>query len=646
MTSLHRLELGWADGYRLDIEARATTAAPGEPVASPLAGVDSVLAYAASEPGGPVDLELEPDVDGLLEAVHLRENAEYVVTVRVPMSRSHAETRWRANEAGSFWPFASARVAGAVRLMPPRYWREETSPGGPATEMLASANFGSFVGVVDLSVGTHQLRAEVASSKIGYFDDFRALLDEVASDFLELLFQVDSVSGYRFAVGEPGDVTPATALFHLRRLMRETELPAAVEAIVHHPYTRLTEEDRVVQSALARSVLPDRLAASAGMLSFEPGGPLATLFRGHTPGALVETIRRDTVDTPENRYVKAVLEDLVALLGRLEPVVERQRKVASLREIAAWRDRLDDLLADPVWRDVGPLRHIPTNSQVLLRRDAYRQVAQADLLLQYGLVLPWERAQEIADEVGDIRPIFELYEYSCFFALRRILRSMCGPEAQQLEGFYLRRDDRLHVDLRRGRGSGLVFNTEIDGDPVRVGLFYNRSFNKPADDKAYEDASYSTTFRPDISILASSGGSRHWLHFDAKYRLDVDEWVEQLSSDVVEDVESELAGDSEDRELFKKADLYKMHAYRDAIVGSRGAYVLFPARDAAPTLFVRHRAADYRASHALPSVGAFPLRPGASADQEADLRAFLGEVFTAVAQKGASYQEEAGFDSA
>ena len=640
---LHRLELAWADGYRLEVEARSTTSARGDPLALSLEGVDTVLAFAAAESGGPVDLELEPDPDGLLEAIRLRENADYVVTVCVPMGRADAEARWKANVPGSFWPFASARLAAAVRLMPPRYWREEPLTSGLRTVMLGSANFGSFVGVVDLSVGQHQLRAEVASSKIGYFDDFRALLDEVAGDFLELLFQVDSVSGYRFAVGEPGDVSPATALFHLRRLMRDTELPAAVEAIVHHPYTRLVEEDTIVHSALARTVLPDRLAASAGMLSFEPGGPLATLFRGHTPGALVETIRRDTVDTPENRYVKAVLEDLAAMLGRLEAVVARGRKTASLRELAVWRDRLDDLLADPVWRDVGPLRHIPFNSQVLLRRDAYRQVAQADLLIQYGLVLPWDRAQEIADEVGDIRPIFELYEYSCFFALRRILRSMCGPEEQQLEGFYLRREDRLHVDLRRGRRSRLAFRTRIGDEPLHVELFYNRSFRKPGDDQAYVDASYSTTFRPDFSVLASSAGSRHWLHFDAKYRLDVAEWVEQLTADVVEDVEEELAGAGEDRELFKKADLYKMHAYRDAIVGSRGAYVLFPAKNAAPTLFVRHREANYRASHALPSVGAFPLRPGASADQEAALRGFLDEVFTAVVQKGASYGEESGF---
>lgn len=280
MTCLHRLEFAWADGYGLDIEARATTGAPGDPLTAALPGVDTLLAYAAAESDAPLDLELETDPDGLLEAVHLRENADYVVTVCVPMGRSDAETRWKANAPGSFWPFASARVGAAIRLMPPRYWREDSTPGGPATVMLASANFGSFVGVVDLSVGPHQLRAEVASSKIGYFDDFRALLDEVASDFLELLFQVDSVSGYRFAVGEPGDVSPATALFHLRRLMRETELPAAVEAIVHHPYTRLIEEDRVVQSALATSVLPDRLAASAGMLSFEPGALWPRSFEG------------------------------------------------------------------------------------------------------------------------------------------------------------------------------------------------------------------------------------------------------------------------------------------------------------------------------------------------------------------------------
>ena len=69
------------------------------------------------------------------------------------------------------------------------------------------------------------------------------------------------------------------------------------------------------------------------------------------------------------------------------------------------------------------------------------------------------------------------------------------------------------------------------------------------------------------------------------------------------------------------ADLLKMHAYRDAIRRTSGAYVLYPGGDEAPT---RH--AQYH--EVLPGLGAFVLRPGESmakpaADSALGLRRFI-----------------------
>ena len=63
-----------------------------------------------------------------------------------------------------------------------------------------------------------------------------------------------------------------------------------------------------------------------------------------------------------------------------------------------------------------------------------------------------------------------------------------------------------------------------------------------------------------------------WLHFDAKYR------IEHL---VVDDA---IEGDEEPADSDRAADdLLKMHAYRDAIRRSAGAYVLYPGHGEATT---------------------------------------------------------------
>lgn len=645
MQALHRIELRWADGARFSLEAQQ--AKPVTDAAETLVGrspLGSIVTFGATPlPNGQIDLAYKDEL-GLFESLRLRENADYVVELTLAMSLHEARSMWSANEPGTFWPFDSARVKKSINLMSSRYWREESSGSGVQTTVLGSANFGSFVGVVDLSFVGHNLRAEVAASKIGYYDDFKTMLDSVSEDFVELLFDVDSVSGYRFALGEPADVRPSTALFHLRRLLGESELPQAVEDILQSPYLRLVDEDRHVPPAVAATVLPDRMIAAIGSQSFEFGGPLQSLFAGHTPRSLVETTRRETVDTAENRYVKSVLEDLIVLFDRLEPQLVGARKPASVREVRTWRERVEELLADDMWQEVGSLTHIPFNSQVLLRRDSYRRVAQADLLLQYGLVLPWARGQEIADEVGDIRPVHELYEYTCLFALRRVLRQICGPELGQLGSFYKLDAGRLQVDLRMGKQSELTFASDIGGVDIIVHLFFNRIFRRPGEGKTYEDASYSTAFRPDFSLQVECGGRDHWLHFDAKYRLDSATWSAEVSQGDVGEVVDEGGGETEDADLVKKADLYKMHAYRDAILGTRGAYVLFPAHGSDVSMFVRHREPAQRHEQLFPSVGAFPLRPRGPAEQESALEAFLRAAIAHIAQRAEPYVEEMGFN--
>lgn len=110
------------------------------------------------------------------------------------------------------------------------------------------------------------------------------------------------------------------------------------------------------------------------------------------------------------------------------------------------------------------------------------------------------------------------------------------------------------------------------------------------------------------------------------------------------DYEKELA------RVHRQDDLFKMHTYRDGILGSRGAYILFPGdgtstrlKGKRQNLFVRHPSAFSETPNNLfPSVGAFDLCPGRDITQRPIIKKFIRDVLEALYNEK-SYQEETGF---
>ena len=121
-----------------------------------------------------------------------------------------------------------------------------------------------------------------------------------------------------------------------------------------------------------------------------------------------------------------------------------------------------------------------------------------------------------------------------------------------------------------------------------------------------------------------------WLHFDAKYRVEYAD--RQFAAPSMDQLD--LAADEEEIERLarsKREDLLKMHAYRDAIRRSAGAYVLYPG-DHHQIPFTEHH-------EVLPSLGAFVLRP---AEHEtlgtSQLEQFLRDVLDHVADQATQHE--------
>lgn len=355
------------------------------------------------------------------------------------------------------------------------------------------------------------------------------------------------------------------------------------------------------------------------------------------PVRLAVTRSEETLDTEPNRFVTFALRrwrelalnvhTLLTAQGQLTGPISRGLDAAS--EVIAVIDRT---LSAPMFRSVGRLGSFPTGNQVLQKRAGYRELLRTFVLTEMGaqLALDWDLDDAFA---ASQRNVATLYEYWAFLQLAKSVGRVCGADLSAL--VMERSSDGMSLGFPRGRRSRLTWVLVGRGRNLTADLYFNRAFlvsSRP-------DSSWTRAMRPDCSLrLRPDGLGRGiaadelavWLHFDAKYRVDfVDEQFGPPDErDAVQAAEAEVV---ERLARSKREDLLKMHAYRDAIRRSAGAYVLYPG-DEQRTPFMEHH-------EVLPGLGAFPLRPGATGPVgTAALDEFLAQVIDHVADRATQHE--------
>lgn len=604
MISLYKIIIKWP-AERLILQLETLGGSEGDRIQLPTFSVESAFLQKTLFRPADDPMSYHDDMPPPFFKLHLRENAEYIFSAKLPGSITEILSR-REAVGSSAWPFFSDRLSTVIIVHPRSLWREETDQCGVSTNVTGKINFHSHVGIADLSLtDSHGFYVEVASRKISHFTDFGILLDSLAKQLVDLAIQVGEVTGTEIMVDDRQKPNDTAIMFHLRRLFGPDILPSAIATIIGSPHMNLISKTSRVEPARTQSPDIQHLMSDLVLEPMVHGGPLSRLFRGYTPCQITDTRRVDTIDTPENQYVKNFLEDLLAICTRISnSLILRCTKKddglpawsAALGEVVAWIDLIDDWLSEPLWHSVSSMRCMPSNSQVLQKRSGYRDVLHADIALQTGMSIPWHPEQGIEHVSADIRPIHSLYQFWCLFCLRDILRNLLGQETHRSDLWKVS-GDRLQVNLRQGTKSKLCYQKQTQFGCIEVDLLYNMEFRPSRD----TEGSYSANLKPDFTLgitpyfndfggLASDMTS--YIHWDAKYRLD---------RFVVDDTNNDEPYDEyEARGTHKFDDLMKMHAYKDAIRRSLGAFILYPGSE--------KRICSY-SNTPLPGVGAFPLRP-------------------------------------
>jgi predicted component of viral defense system (DUF524 family) len=507
---------------------------------------------------------------------------------------------------------------------------------------------GNYVGLLKLELldksteePVSKTYVEVCSTKLGYEDEYRSMLEDIADRCADFLLQIDSPVDQQFVPDdEANEATLAQRLYFLKSLLGGEDFQQAVQRIVTMPNTQWREEFRTVdvrQSQRLGRYEVKQFASAGRRMRVPEAHPLRDVMKT-LPERIEVRDKRDTVDTPENRFVKYALNQFLQTLEDLLqkfPTIGNGSYPGLREEIDDLIDGLEETISHDVFKQVSQPELLPLNSPVLQRKEGYRQVLRAWMLFDLAAKLSWTGGDDVYE--GGKRDAAALYEYWVFFKMLDLVAGLFDLPKPLV-------DDLINSEdwvLRLKAGKHLPIDGTYDGAGRRlhVQFSYNRTFGGKQDYPA--GGSWSRQMRPDYTLSLWPIGFTQdeaeeqelitHVHFDAKYK--VGSLVKLFGKeDESSDEEESYEQDPVRAGNYKRADLLKMHAYRDAIRRSAGAYVLYPGTE--------KEQVPFRGFHELlPGLGAFPLRPNATDDGSSALERFLKEVVAHVCNRATQHEQ-------
>jgi len=442
---------------------------------------------------------------------------------------------------------------------------EDVITVGGGKIFVAEFNLGNRVGVLhlrilskDREVPLRFRRFEVISEKVvrlagldpktsdpdevirAHKDYVKALTDELIKAALELPFTVKAPTGFD-SIKSWSSPSPLFAYHFL--LSNSSKILSTYEAILRKPKRSLLTKREWVEPWAVSTVDHDLILGISQHPEYlvrVEEGCLAVVRdaqgNAYAPLKLRHAVKQVTYDTPENRFAKHFLKELIVhSINVLKlPSIPRENMLKLLN----LKSRLLLINAHPVMSEVRDSSGAIHVTQAMLKQEGYRDLLR--LWMTFKSRAPFI---EGLDEAIRNKDIAKLYEYWCFFKLTKELTRIFGKGEVKL----------TITPAGEIPENGEAMATYAEG--------WRLHYNKPI-------KGYSVMLRPDYSLYR---GNTLVGVLDAKFRFDAP--TPQELGHISENQGSEEHTTPETRA--KLDDIYKMHTYKDAL-NAKFAIILYP----------------------------------------------------------------------
>lgn len=472
-----------------------------------------------------------------------------------------------------------------------------------------------------------KVRLEIKSVKAEYRTDYRKMLEDITAYYTDLVLTQGSPVTQKLEIDND---TPPQTLYQryafVRSIVESLAFQEAIRKIISNP-VRKWEEDIVERNVSNVKRLSRRnmheIATSRDRIPVQNGAELGLPHGLHSvPRTLTVVYKRDTLNNQENQFVKFVLRSFSSFCSEL-----RSKKNAGDRlkaEIDKTMDLLNSHLNTIFFKQISLPSQINLNSPVLQRKEGYREVLQAWLMFDLAAKLSWKGGDNVY-EAGK-RNVAVLYEYWVFFKLLEVVSRVFDISPVSINNLVKTDADKINLEIQQGRMTMIEGLYDAGSRKFNVRFYYNRTFAHTREgDELHKSGSWTMNMRPDYTLsiwpgeISMEQAEREDLivhiHFDAKYRLDrIDLGLDDSTNE--EQISDALLNEKKEQEegVYKRADLLKMHAYKDAIRRTSGAYIIYPGTVQS----------CLRGFHEIiPGLGAFCLTPSNYDEELITLQVFL-----------------------
>lgn len=463
-----------------------------------------------------------------------------------------------------------------------------------------------------------EVEIEVRSIKSSYREDYRFMLEYITTKCTELILQSNSPVSHKFNVDYARNTKAAYQKFaFIRSVITSREFEDSLNLITSSPVTIWSRSSHLtdVRNVKRYSSHQVRQLTKAGnRFALSKSHSLAKYGLKTLPDRIINSNKVDSIDTPENRFVKHALKTYLMFGYQIKNSSQEGSKLYN--EATVLIQGLERKLHDSIFQDISEAATLNLNSPILQKKEGYRQVFRSWLMFDLAAKLTWDGGEDVYG--ASKKDIATLYEYWVFFQLLEVIQDSFKVTPKALSKLFQSTHDGLGLTLKQGVTTAIsgVYKNSVKSLNIRFD--YNRTFT--GSNSYPNKGSWSVNLRPDYTIsiwpetLTEDQAEAYeqivHIHFDAKYKIsNLSEVINPINLDE-EKLESRKGN-------YKNIDIIKMHAYKDAIRRTGGAYVLYPGNGSM----------SKRGFHEIiPGLGAFSIKPSRSNSGIAELKSFILQV--------------------